>query len=937
MFRFVIRKMLNKKWMMIALLVGNILLVAIAAASAMYTETSLQRTLSKELKNYIADYNRYPLTYSVKTSTLRAQGDYIRGTTEKMRNSGMDFRLPVLYAIEVFSNLSTPTTSDMDREDRSDTLTVGGMSGLEDHIRIIEGSGLSEGFREDGTVDLIVSEQGYQSMRLLLGEVITFEKYIMPDGQPLRGRIAGVFKAADENDFFWVRSPNRYDKTIFMQYDLFHDLFMAEGMENVITADWYTLYDYKALEVSNVGNVLDTAQEYHAYFKTLKDGLLDAQRGSDNFEELLTNFQKTEKKVRTTFLVLQAPIYVLLALFIFMVSKQIVNMEESEIAVLKSRGAGKRQILFVYLLQSLLMEIIAVAIGLPLAWLLTYVLGSANAFLEFVYRKDLQVVLTPKSLYFAGAAVLFSILTMVIPAFRYSGTTIVNHKQRKHKRSETPFWHRFFLDFVLLGVSIYGLYTFNNQKAILTERVLSGESLDPLLFISSSLFMIGAGLLMLRLIPLIEKLIFRIFRNKWSPALYTSFLQVIRTRKSQGFIMVFLVMTIALGVFNASAARTVNENDERNLRYLNGADIVIQEKWQDNGELVAEDSSLELEFYEPDYGRFKSLEGNQAESVTKVYINKAGTVSLKAGSLRNVTVMGIDTKEFGKTAWFDESLISPHWYNYLNALGQKSRAVLVSSNFKNYGYKLNDTIYFYADGNNMLGVIYGFVDFWPSYSRKSYQKDSDGVFKEIEKYTIITNLSQMQATWGIRPYQVWMKTKGDSSFIYDLKEEKQLQFTGFKDTAADYVAHKNDAVLQGTNGILTVGFITALLLCTVGFLIYWITSVRQRELQFGIFRAMGMSMREIIVMLLNEHIFISGASILSGALVGRLTARLFMPLIQIAYSSSENALPLEIISDPTDSVRLAVIIGGMVILCLIVIGVIIRRMKIAQALKLGED
>ena len=237
----------------------------------------------------------------------------------------------------------------------------------------------------------------------------------------------------------------------------------------------------------------------------------------------------------------------------------------------------------------------------------------------------------------------------------------------------------------------------------------------------------------------------------------------------------------------------------------------------------------------------------------------------------------------------------------------------------------------------MLGVIYGFVDFWPSYSRKSYQKDSDGVFKEIEKYTIITNLSQMQATWGIRPYQVWMKTKGDSSFIYDLKEEKQLQFTGFKDTAADYVAHKNDAVLQGTNGILTVGFITALLLCTVGFLIYWITSVRQRELQFGIFRAMGMSMREIIVMLLNEHIFISGASILSGALVGRLTARLFMPLIQIAYSSSENALPLEIISDPTDSVRLAVIIGGMVILCLIVIGVIIRRMKIAQALKLGED
>ena len=937
MFRFVIRKMLNKKWMMIALLVGNILLVAISAAGAMYTETSLQRTLQGVMKKYVAERNSYPLTYSVKTATLREQKDWIFDTTERMKQSGADFGVPVLHAISYYACLSSKSTTDMEREDREESLTIGAISNAEDHLKIIEGTGFSNGFNEDGTVDLIVSEQAYQTLRLLLGEVITFDRYVLEDGSHLRGRIAGVFTNSDVNDFFWVRSPNRYEKTIFMQYDLFKDLFMQPDSENIVTADWYTLYDYSQLEVANVRNMLTTSEAYTAHFKSLKDGLLDAQRGSDNFTDLLNDFLKTEKKVRTTFLVLQAPIYVLLALFIFMVSRQIGDMEQSEIAVLKSRGAGKSQILFVYLLESIIMEIIALLIGLPLAWVLTYVLGSANAFLEFVYRRDLRVVLTPKALLFAGIAVVFSILTMVIPAVRYSKTTIVNHKQRKHKRSETPIWHRFFLDFILLAVSIYGLYSFNNQKAVLTERVLSGESLDPLLFISSSLFMIGAGLLMLRLIPLIEKLIFRIFKNKWSPALYTSFLQVIRTRKSQGFIMVFLVMTIALGVFNAAAARTVNDNDERNLRYLNGSDVVLQEKWLNNADAVAEDSSIELEYYEPDYGRFKSLEGNGADVVTRVYYNNAGTVSLKAGTLRNVRVMGIDTKEFGEAAWFDDTLMHPHWYNYLNALGQKSRAVLVSSNFKEYGYKLNDSIYFYADGKNMLGVIYGFVDYWPGYSRLKYTKDADGVFKEIEQYMIVANLSQMQETWGIRPYQIWMKTGEDSSAIYRLQQEKELVFTEFHDTNADYVAHKNDAVLQGTNGILTVGFITALALCTVGFLIYWITSVRQRELQFGIFRAMGMSMREIVVMLLNEHIFISGASILSGVLVGRLTAFLFMPLIQIAYSSAENALPLEIITDPRDSVRLAVIIGLMVLICLIVIGVIIRKMKIAQALKLGED
>ena len=40
-------------------------------------------------------------------------------------------------------------------------------------------------------------------------------------------------------------------------------------------------------------------------------------------------------------------------------------------------------------------------------------------------------------------------------------------------------------DIVLLGVSLYGLYSFNNQKDLLAQRVLDGASLDPLLFLCS--------------------------------------------------------------------------------------------------------------------------------------------------------------------------------------------------------------------------------------------------------------------------------------------------------------------------------------------------------------------------------------------------------------------------------------------------------------------
>ena len=139
------------------------------------------------------------------------------------------------------------------------------------------------------------------------------------------------------------------------------------------------------------------------------------------------------------------------------------------------------------------------------------------------------------------------------------------------------------------------------------------------------------------------------------------------------------------------------------------------------------------------------------------------------------------------------------------------------------------------------------------------------------------------------------------------------------------------------NGVLTIGFIIVLLLCATGFLIFWILSIQSRTLQFGIFRAMGMTGREILTMLINEQIFISGISIGGGVLVGQIAGRLFVSLIQIAYSSAERVIPLEVINETSDYMRLGIVIGLMIIVCMAILCALISKIKITQALKLGED
>ena len=202
---------------------------------------------------------------------------------------------------------------------------------------------------------------------------------------------------------------------------------------------------------------------------------------------------------------------------------------------------------------------------------------------------------------------------------------------------------------------------------------------------------------------------------------------------------------------------------------------------------------------------------------------------------------------------------------------------------------------------------------------------------------MVAHLRYIQNTWGITPYQIWMKAKDSTDFIYDFAAKSDVHFTTFRDSRAQLIELKNDPIFQGTNGILTLCFVVVLLLCAVGFLIYWILSIRSRTLLMGIFRAMGMTLGEIVGMLANEQVFISGVSIALGVAVGLIASKLYVPLVQLAYASTDTVLPLQIISDSGDMARLLCLVAAMVILCMVILGMLVKKIKISQALKLGED
>lgn len=58
--------------------------------------------------------------------------------------------------------------------------------------------------------------------------------------------------------------------------------------------------------------------------------------------------------------------------------------------------------------------------------------------------------------------------------------------------------------------------------------------------------------------------------------------------------MLFLILTVSLGMFHATVARTILQNAEENQEYLDGADVMLQEVWKDNRAFLGINRMLRL-------------------------------------------------------------------------------------------------------------------------------------------------------------------------------------------------------------------------------------------------------------------------------------------------------------------------------------------------------
>ena len=143
-------------------------------------------------------------------------------------------------------------------------------------------------------------------------------------------------------------------------------------------------------------------------------------------------------------------------------------------------------------------------------------------------------------------------------------------------------------------------------------------------------------------------------------------------------------------------------------------------------------------------------------------------------------------------------------------------------------------------------------------------------------------------------------------------------------------------VSAGWRALLGIAFLTVLIVSAVGFLVHARVSFDGRRTELALLRTIGLSMKQLLFLVVLEQLLVIGVAISLGAFMGARMGATIMPYLA---SSGENAIVVPPMAVHIDWGEFAITFGLLGIVFLAVIGLIllsVYRMSIHAVMRIGE-
>ena len=324
------------------------------------------------------------------------------------------------------------------------------------------------------------------------------------------------------------------------------------------------------------------------------------------------------------------------------------------------------------------------------------------------------------------------------------------------------------------------------------------------------------------------------------------------------------------------------------------------------------------------------LRANEIQGATRVADFEA-QVQLQ-GDWRAVQYRGVDRLDFPRVAFWRRDFAPATLGSLMNSLALENNGVLMNREFmRRNTIRVGDIVgmRFVRYGLRAEGdmTVLGELNYFP------------GWYPE-EGPIVVGNLDYLfELMGGQFPYDVLVRTVPGADF-----EKVQRELYTYDINVMNYYSARQSIAReqslpqrQGLFGVLSVGFIASGILTILGFLLYTLFSFRRRFIELGTLRAIGLSSGQMAVFLAWELAFLIGVGIGVGTLLGTFMSGAFIPYLQVGTTPEALIPPFSEPSIAWGAVsRVYALFGMLFVTALVALIISLLRMRIFQAIKLGE-
>ncbi|HEU5198516.1 MAG TPA: FtsX-like permease family protein [Ktedonobacterales bacterium] len=735
-------------------------------------------------------------------------------------------------------------------------------------------------------------------------------------------------------------------------------VFFAEDQQPLL--NWYYHFDVNHVTINNLNDLIErlaTAQVQLAIYAgptglppAVHHAQISGPAVSLNTPSTLERYRDRVSVASIPANILALQLVALILFFISMIADLIVERQTGVIALLRSRGATRRQIFGLFITQSLGVGFLALAAGPLLAIPTARILGrdilaqaDQNA-LNVLDGNPFQIAFSLR--WFALAVAACAVFAMLIAARGAASRDVLALRREAARSTHRPLWRRLNLDMFFIAIAltsfILSLYVTNSGAVDARSNLLIST---PLALVAPMLLVLAGILLFLRFFPFLLRLGAWLSARRAAAPSMIAIAQMARSPRQATRMILLLALASSFGMFTLIFAASQEQQMFNNAAHQVGADF--------NG--FTPPSARAQPSLAQQTAAYRRIPG-----VISASLGYSSQASLEGSTLNlPLEVRAVDTSTYAQTAiWTPQDATQP-LASLMQELVQKSAsapvpiAAIVDALAWSELHLAPGTTFRVALPGSATPLTFVAIDEVQHIPTVNDSLLSAGTSDYSPPGGMVIDYAALrQATKSTISYnQVWLRTTDDPTLLGKVRaalSKGPLALLSVSDRRAILAQAQRDPLYSNLIGVLTLGAVIALFLALVGNLITSWVSARSRLTSFAMLRALGSTPNQIASVLLFEQGIVYGAGIALGIFFGVLLAETVVPAMVInntpqaaGVSSDEfyvlqHILPVQIVIPGW----LLIALGLLVLLCVIALGImarIVSKPSISQALRLNDD